>query len=393
MKSAKINKCKNDKFEFGKSIIEKRFGSLELLKIQTESNNKTVKKINKEKKLNLSSNIKNTICKDSITEYTGADKLSELLIINNKNIYNSKNEILDKNECFMDFTGINLSLSIPPRLPYNCCSKEEYKKKEALVFNEWKKINYNYIFERNIEIWRQFWITCERSDIIVQIIDSRNPNFFINKDILNMYPTKKHVIFSNKADLTSTRIKVDGFDIIYYSAINEIQNVIHFLENITEKNIGFIGYPNVGKSSTINAIIDRKKVKVSQTPGKTKFIQTILYGQDKILLDCPGLVFPKHSKTNLLLNGILNVDKIIDLKASLYDVINFIGIQKLEKYYRFVSGCTSEINFINELAHFKNWSISLTIKNIIKDLFCGNIQYGKIEEKYKKNNNYTYENT
>lgn len=37
--------------------------------------------------------------------------------------------------------------------------------------------------------------------------------------------------------------------------------------------IGLVGYPNVGKSSTINTLLLNKKVSVSSTPGKTKHFQ------------------------------------------------------------------------------------------------------------------------
>lgn len=37
--------------------------------------------------------------------------------------------------------------------------------------------------------------------------------------------------------------------------------------------IGLVGYPNVGKSSTINTLLVNKKVSVSSTPGKTKHFQ------------------------------------------------------------------------------------------------------------------------
>lgn len=37
--------------------------------------------------------------------------------------------------------------------------------------------------------------------------------------------------------------------------------------------IGMVGYPNVGKSSTINTLIQGKKVPVSATPGRTKHFQ------------------------------------------------------------------------------------------------------------------------
>lgn len=42
-------------------------------------------------------------------------------------------------------------------------------------------------------------------------------------------------------------------------------------EHVT--TVGLVGYPNVGKSSTINALIAEKKVSVSATPGKTKHFQ------------------------------------------------------------------------------------------------------------------------
>ncbi|XP_034946547.1 guanine nucleotide-binding protein-like 1 [Chelonus insularis] len=56
--------------------------------------------------------------------------------------------------------------------------------------------------------------------------------------------------------------------------------------------IGCIGYPNVGKSSFMNAIIGNKVVSVSRTPGHTKHFQTIFLTKTVCVCDCPGLVFP-----------------------------------------------------------------------------------------------------
>ena len=39
--------------------------------------------------------------------------------------------------------------------------------------------------------------------------------------------------------------------------------------------IGLVGYPNVGKSSTVNVLVAEKKTCVSATPGKTKHFQTL----------------------------------------------------------------------------------------------------------------------
>ncbi|EPZ36147.1 P-loop containing nucleoside triphosphate hydrolase protein [Rozella allomycis CSF55] len=56
--------------------------------------------------------------------------------------------------------------------------------------------------------------------------------------------------------------------------------------------IGLVGHPNVGKSSLINAIVGKKVVSASRTPGHTKHFQTIHLSQNVRLCDCPGIVFP-----------------------------------------------------------------------------------------------------
>ena len=76
--------------------------------------------------------------------------------------------------------------------------------------------------------------------------------------------------------------------------------------------IGLVGYPNVGKSSTINALLGAKKVSVSATPGKTKHFQTIHLSPRVILCDCPGLVFPNFAttKAELVCAGVLPIDQL-----------------------------------------------------------------------------------
>ncbi len=63
--------------------------------------------------------------------------------------------------------------------------------------------------------------------------------------------------------------------------------------------IGMVGYPNVGKSSIINALVgatptshDITRVSVGATPGKTKHFQTLVLQNGLLICDCPGLVFP-----------------------------------------------------------------------------------------------------
>jgi len=78
--------------------------------------------------------------------------------------------------------------------------------------------------------------------------------------------------------------------------------------------IGFVGYPNVGKSSTINALLGQKKVGVTSTPGKTKHFQTMIVSESIMLCDCPGLVFPSvvSSRAEMVCGGILPLNALKD---------------------------------------------------------------------------------
>eukprot|EP00058_Branchiostoma_floridae_P015771 XP_002601259.1 hypothetical protein BRAFLDRAFT_95036 [Branchiostoma floridae] len=78
--------------------------------------------------------------------------------------------------------------------------------------------------------------------------------------------------------------------------------------------VGLVGYPNVGKSSTINALLKCKKVPVSATPGRTKHFQTLYVDETLLLCDCPGLVMPTFvsTKAEMVVSGILPIDQMRD---------------------------------------------------------------------------------
>ena len=267
-------------------------------------------------------------------------------------------------------------------------------------------------FERNIEVWRQLWRVIERSDLVVQIVDARNPLLFRSADlegyVKEVDSAKKNLLLVNKADMMTEGQRATWADYFESKGINYkffsahlakemlegrdaedeleerqreqttnrdvpekvlVQNVqdlnlkeieedeeesednsseeddesedsdhnpqsssldrtriltVDELENLFIENsptdlannrkttIGLVGYPNVGKSSTINALIGAKKVSVSSTPGKTKHFQTIHLNDRVILCDCPGLVFPNFAttKAELVTSGILPIDQL-----------------------------------------------------------------------------------
>jgi len=65
--------------------------------------------------------------------------------------------------------------------------------------------------------------------------------------------------------------------------------------------IAFAGRSNVGKSSLINSLLNRKKlVKVSSNPGKTRTINFFMINEELVLVDLPGYGYAAVSKAEKL---------------------------------------------------------------------------------------------
>jgi len=77
--------------------------------------------------------------------------------------------------------------------------------------------------------------------------------------------------------------------------ISAVKRFQYPIDNRVE--IAFVGRSNVGKSSIINALTNRRHLaKISQTPGKTRLINFFLINDDFHLVDLPGYGYAKVSK-------------------------------------------------------------------------------------------------
>lgn len=320
---------------------------------------------------------KNKIQRSSVTEFSSLSLLNEKLTIENKIISNSKYSVERVSEIEEKYSDLIMNIdyesTIPPRISFDLVEKGDFKALESHVFNKWKFHHKNSIFERNIEMWRQFWIACEKATTLAQIVDARDPLAYFNFDIIKTYPQKKHVILLNKSDLVPNPDKVIqdliSLNPIFSENIYAYSSKYGSFDFNFEGVIALVGFPNVGKSSTINLILNQKKVKVSSTPGKTKYIQTI-ETPNFTLLDCPGLVFPSHDKIGLLLMGVLNVEQVPELSNYEATILDVVGSERIRNHFSLVN--VSE-NILLDMCVQKGWQKSRCLKEITKAYAMGDM--------------------
>lgn len=98
-----------------------------------------------------------------------------------------------------------------------------------------------------------------------------------------------------------------------------------FFMGYSQPRIAMVGRSNVGKSSLINSLFQKRVARVSQTPGKTKAIHFFLWEKSrKIVADLPGYGFAKVPKTEQkewsnLIGSYLSQDSGLEQVLMLFD--------------------------------------------------------------------------
>lgn len=250
---------------------------------------------------------------------------------------------------------------------------EELHERETMELIEWRKAlavveETEHIvlspFEKNPEVWKELWRVLERSQVAVYIIDGRDPlSFFCDDFVRYMNELKLPVLISiNKADLVPYQIRKEwanyfdsiqdklGFNYEFVTTVNyEVEGAVKPRDIVLKAKslaksvgrdgrvtVGFVGFPNVGKSSMLNSAVGRVCVRSSSTPGKTKHLQTINMEEDGITVcDCPGLVFPlfETSRAAMLTNGVLNIDQMTDWLSPVQIVVEKVPYEAFNILY------------------------------------------------------------
>lgn len=115
--------------------------------------------------------------------------------------------------------------------------------------------------------------------------------------------------------------------------------------------MGFIGYPNTGKSSIINTLRKKKVCNVAPIPGETKVWQYITLMRRIYLIDCPGVVPPNPNDTeeDILLRGVVRVENVQNPEQYIPAVLKKVQPRHLERTYE-VKNYADATEFLSILA-------------------------------------------
>ena len=109
-------------------------------------------------------------------------------------------------------------------------------------------------------------------------------------------------------------------------------DILH--KNKQNISVGIIGYPNVGKSSVINALMKKACCRVAPIPGETKVWQYITFTKRIYLIDCPGVVHDEHqSDTDKVLKSVVRAEKVPDPSQYIGAILGKVSKQTIHDIY------------------------------------------------------------
>jgi len=161
-------------------------------------------------------------------------------------------------------------------------------------------------------------------DVVIEVVDARLPEASTNPLVreLRLHRQRPCLKVLNKADLADPQVTQAW--IAYYNRQEGVRAVAlscrkpgevarlpglcealapHRSENTKPLRMMIMGIPNVGKSTLMNVVLQRKLAKVGDEPAVTRAQQTSLLDVRHSITDTPGLLWPKieHPSDGLML--------------------------------------------------------------------------------------------
>jgi len=194
-------------------------------------------------------------------------------------------------------------------------------------------------------------------DVVIHVIDARIPKSSYVSDIDDFTGNKEKIILMSKYDLCDKEMTNKwkiyyeelGYKVIL-SDINDskVKNVVidvveECMKSINDKRkergllpkkarVMIVGVSNVGKSTLINKLVNKKVTVTGNKPGVTKSLSMIKINDKIDLIDTPGVLWPKFESTEVALN-LASMTIIKEEVLSITDTAMHI-LKKLNDYYK-----------------------------------------------------------
>ncbi|KAH9802774.1 nuclear/nucleolar GTPase 2 [Citrus sinensis] len=220
-------------------------------------------------------------------------------------------------------------------------------------------------------IWGELYKVIDSSDVVVQVLDARDPQgtrcHHLERHLKEHCKHKHMILLLNKCDLvpawaTKGWLRVLSKEypsLAFHASINKsfgkgslLSVLRQFARLKSDKqaiSVGFVGYPNVGKSSVINTLRTKNVCKVAPIPGETKVWQYITLTKRIFLIDCPGVVYQnKDSETDIVLKGVVRVTNLEDAAEHIGEVLKRVKKEHLKRAYK-IKDWVDENDFLLQL--------------------------------------------
>jgi nuclear GTP-binding protein len=221
-------------------------------------------------------------------------------------------------------------------------------------------------------IWAELYKVLDSSDVVIQVLDARNPmgtrSKTVEKHVLEKCKGKHLIFVLNKCDLVPTWATARWIAILSKIAptlafhahltrpfgkgnlINLLRQLAQLHPEKKQISVGFVGYPNVGKSSLINALKGKKVCNTAPTPGETKVWQYVTLFKRVYLIDCPGTVpATGDSPHDIVLKGVTRVQNLPDPESHVEELLTRARHDHVRAAYG-VKQWTDCTDFLEQLA-------------------------------------------
>jgi len=205
-------------------------------------------------------------------------------------------------------------------------------------------------------LWGELYKVIDSSDVVVQVLDARDPMGTRSAHIESYLKAEKGhkqlVFVLNKCDLVPNWVTSrwvaelsKSFPTLAFHAsvtncygkgalIELLRQFGRLHDDKQQISVGFIGYPNVGKSSVINSLRAEKVCKTAPVPGETKVWQYVTLMRKIYLIDCPGVVYPTgDTEAQVVLKGVVRVEQLKTPEDYIPDVLERARPQYIERQY------------------------------------------------------------